>query len=136
MTTAKEGEKNGKKPVEDKTYSGDDLRGIVHQRLLEQRMEFMENSMMKMAEANEKNFSSMQTAVARVTEALVIHREDIQRCRDQLRDEVERDFMTKQEGVELKSEIKAINTRLILTGATIVILLSIVNVAVNIFSKV
>lgn len=58
----------------------------------------------------------------------------ITRCRDELRQEIDRDFMTKTEGMALRGEIKAINTRINMTGAGIVLALSLVQIGIAIWA--
>lgn len=58
----------------------------------------------------------------------------ITRCRNELREEIDRDFMTKAEGERMRGDIKAINTKIYMTGAGIVLALSIVQIAVAVWS--
>lgn len=111
----------------DRQYSGDEVRGIVNQKLLEQRLEFVENTIMDMAKSQERNNAQIQESVRSLVETMKKHQDDIRQCKIELRDEIERDFMTKPEGMKIYSKLDQINTRLILTGGGIVLLVSVVN---------
>lgn len=58
----------------------------------------------------------------------------ITRCRDELRGEIDRDFLSNTEAEKLRGEIKAINTRINMTGAGIVLVLSLVQIAIAIWA--
>ena len=111
----------------DKHYTGDEVRGIVNQKLLEQRLEFVENTVMDMAKSQERNNAQIQESVRQLVESMKKHQDDIKQCRNELRDEIERDFMTKTEGNKIFLKMDQINTRLMLGGAGVVIIISAVN---------
>ena len=58
----------------------------------------------------------------------------ITRCRDELRNEIDRDFLSKTDAEKIRGEIKAINTRISVAGAGIVLALSLVQIAIAIWS--
>jgi len=57
----------------------------------------------------------------------------ITRCRDEMREEIERDFMGKTEGEQIRGSIKEINTKIYMTGLGIVLALSMVQIAVTFY---
>ena len=56
------------------------------------------------------------------------------RCRDELRDEIDRDFLSKTEAERIRGSIGKINTRLTMTGLGIVLALSLVQVAIAVYA--
>lgn len=111
---------------DDKQYTGEDVRILVHQKLLEQRVDFVENMVLDATKSAERSNTRIEAAVHQITEMIQSQHSNIRDSRDELRREIERDFMTKTRGIIIESKIDTINTRLVLTGAGIVILLSIV----------
>lgn len=56
------------------------------------------------------------------------------RCRDELRDEIDRDFLSKTEAEKIRGSIGKINTRLTMTGMGIVLALSLVQIAIAVYA--
>jgi len=58
----------------------------------------------------------------------------ITRCRDEMREEIERDFMTKTEGERIRGSISKINTKIHMTGLFIVFALSLVQIGIAVYT--
>ena len=54
----------------------------------------------------------------------------INRAKEELREEVDRDFVSKEEGEKIRSSIKEINTKLYMTGIGIVLAVSMVQILI------
>lgn len=56
------------------------------------------------------------------------------RCRDELREEIDRDFLSQTEAEKIRGSIKQINTKLYMTGAGIVLALSFVQIVIALWA--
>lgn len=95
---------------ENKHYSGEDMRHIVAREVMKHRMDKFENDVSRLALNASEQYSKLESMITRLFDMVdnqrQSHREDTQYCKKELRDEIERDFATKEDVAEMKGSIR------------------------------
>lgn len=80
-----------------------------------------------------KNVDEMNRNITKTWEEINSIHGHLSRCRDELREEIDRDFVTNTEAEKIRGSVKQINTKLYMTGVGIVLVLSLVQIGLAVF---